>query len=136
MLFDGIASYDPRDPNSVSGPPSRASASLIGGAEGRSPLSLQGITLGVPTESFVAPLDHEVRAAWNAALLVLKEEGAEVIDVDVPFPPMDMYRNIQRPEATLAHMEKGWFPAHIAEYADPTREYLFNGHQFPTLHYL
>ena len=136
MLFDAIASYDPRDPNSVSGPPSKASASLIGGAEGRSPLSLQGITLGVPTESFVAPLDHEVRAAWNAALLVLKEEGAEVVDVDVPFPPMDMYRNIQRPEATLAHMEKGWFPAHIDEYGESTREYLLKGQQLPAIDYL
>src|SRR5229473_5692878 len=118
ILFDAIAKYDPRDPNSVSRPPDKSSATLLSGPEGRGPLSLQGITLGVPTESFVAPLDHEVRAAWNAALLVLKEEGAEVIDVDVPFPPMDMYRNIQRPEATLAHMEKGWFPAHIDEYGE------------------
>lgn len=136
MLFDAIASYDPRDPNSVSGPPSRASASLIGGAEGRSPLSLQGITLGVPTESFVAPLDPEVRAAWNAALLVLKEEGAEVVDIDVPFPPMEMYRNIQSPEATLAHMEKGWFPAHIDEYGESTRENLLKGQQIPAIDYL
>src|SRR2546428_3306507 len=86
ILFDAIARYDPRDPNSVSGPPAKDSASLIGGAEGRGPLSLQGIRLGVPTESFVAPLDPQVRAAWRAALLVLQEEGAELIDVDVPLP--------------------------------------------------
>src|SRR6266446_4165794 len=94
ILFDAIARYDPRDPNSVSGPPAKDSASLIGGAEGRGPLSLQGIRLGVPTESFVAPLDPQVRAAWRAALLVLQEEGAELIDVDVPLPTMEMYRNI------------------------------------------
>src|SRR5258707_7461041 len=29
MVFEAIASYDPRDPNSVSGPPSRASAPLV-----------------------------------------------------------------------------------------------------------
>ncbi len=68
IIFDAIARYDPRDPNSVSGPPAQASASLIGGAEGRGPLSLQGIKLGIPTDSFVAPLDPEVRAAWKAAL--------------------------------------------------------------------
>src|ERR1700680_1422767 len=51
LIFDAIARYDPRDPNSVSGPPAQASASLIGGAEGRGPLSLQGITLGIPVES-------------------------------------------------------------------------------------
>src|ERR1700680_1521415 len=43
ILFDAIASYDPRDPNSVSGPPSRSSTMLISGAEGRGPLSLQGL---------------------------------------------------------------------------------------------
>src|SRR5229473_2193543 len=92
IIFDAIARYDPRDPNSVSGPPAAASASLIGGAEGRGPLSLQGITLGVPRESFVAPLDPEVRAAWQAALRVLQEEGAEIIDVDLPRPTMHTYR--------------------------------------------
>nr|WP_161977354.1 amidase [Dictyobacter kobayashii] len=48
ILFDAIARYDPRDPNSVSGPPSRPAATLIEGAEGRGPLSLQGLRLGIP----------------------------------------------------------------------------------------
>lgn len=139
LIFDAIAQYDPRDPNSVSGPPSRASApssTLIGGVEGRSPLSLQGITLGVPPESFVAPLDPEVRAAWRAALLVLQEEGAEVVDVDVPLPSMSMYRNIQRPEATLAHIQQGWFPARAADYTEQVRENLLKGQQISAIDYL
>jgi len=136
LIFDAIAQYDPRDPNSVSGPPARASASLIGGAEGRSPLSLQGITLGVPPESFVAPLDPEVRAAWRAALLVFQEEGAEVVDVDVPLPSMSMYRNIQRPEATLAHIQQGWFHARAADYTAGVREVLLKGQQIPAVDYL
>src|SRR5205807_6861569 len=106
ILFDAIAGYDPRDPNSVSGPPGQASASLIAGAEGRSPLSLQGLKIGLPPDSFIGPLDPEVRQAWLAAQLVLKEEGAEVGDVDLPRPKMDMYRTIQMPEASLAHMQK------------------------------
>src|SRR5438128_1523262 len=64
ILFDAIAGYDPRDPNSLSGPPGQASATLIGGAEGRSPLSLQGLKIGLPQDSFVGPLDPEVRQAW------------------------------------------------------------------------
>src|SRR2546421_5953641 len=136
IIFDAIARYDPRDPNSVSGPPAAASASLIAGAEGRDPLSLQGIKLGVPAETFVAPLDAEVRAAWQAALLVLKEEGAEVIDVDLPFPTMTMYRNIQRPEATLAHIQKGWLTAHLNEYTEQTRESLLKGQHIPAIDYL
>jgi len=136
IIFDAIARYDPRDPNSISGPPAAASASLIAGAEGRDPLSLQGIKLGVPAETFVAPLDAEVRAAWQAALLVLKEEGVEVVDVDLPLATMTMYRNIQRPEATLAHMQKGWFPAHLNEYTEQTRESLLKGQHIPAIDYL
>ena len=64
IIFDAIARYDPRDPNSVSGPPTapnRYTSTLIGGVEGRGPLSLQGLKIGVPREDFVAPLDPEVR---------------------------------------------------------------------------
>jgi aspartyl-tRNA(Asn)/glutamyl-tRNA(Gln) amidotransferase subunit A len=139
LIFDAIARYDPRDPNSVSGPPALVSApssTLIGGAEGRGPLSLQGVRLGIPPESFVAPLDPEVRAAWRAALLVVKEEGAEVVDVDMPLPSMSMYRNIQRPEATLAHMQRGWFPAHADDYTEQTRESLLKGQQIPAIDYI
>ena len=136
IIFDAIARYDPRDPNSVSGPPAQASASLIGGAEGRGLLSLQGIKLGIPTDSFVAPLDPEVRAAWKAALRVLQEEGAEIINVDIPRPTMLTYRTIQRPEATLAHIQNGWFPARSDDYTAATRESLLKGQHVPAVDYL
>ena len=136
ILFDAIARYDPRDPNSVSGLPGQASASLIGGVEGRGPLSLQGIKLGVPQESFVVSLDPEVRAAWKAALRVLQEEGAEILDVELPHPTMLTYRNIQRPEATFAHIQSGWFPARSDDYTDATRENLIKGQQVLAIDYL
>jgi aspartyl-tRNA(Asn)/glutamyl-tRNA(Gln) amidotransferase subunit A len=139
ILFDAIAKYDPRDPNSVSGPPiapSRYTATLIGGTEGRGPLSLQGLRLGVPQEAFVAPLDPEVRAAWRAALHVLEEEGAEMVDVELPRPTMELYRTIQKPEATLAHMEKGWFPARNDAYTDSVRTRLQEGQAISAVAYL
>ncbi len=136
ILFDAIARYDPRDPNSVSGPPGKASASLIGGAEGRSPLSLQGIRLGVPSESFVAPLDPEVRAAWRGALLVLQEEGAEIIDVELQHPSMETYRTIQMPEASLTHMERGWLTNRLEAYSERTRSRLLQGQTIPAVDYL
>ena len=136
ILFDAIARYDPRDPNSVSGPPGKASATLIGGAEGRGPLSLQGIKLGIPSDSFVAPLDAEVRAAWHAALLVLKEEGVEVVDVELQRPMMDAYRTIQMPEASLAHIEKGWLTTHLEAYSERTRSRLLQGQTIPAVDYL
>ncbi len=136
LLFDAIVGYDPRDPNSVSGPPSRPAATLIAGPEGRSPLSLQGLRLGLPQESFVAPLDPEVRAAWRAALRVLEEEGAAVLDVELARPTMEMYRTIQRPEASLAHLEKGWLTDHLNEYTERTREHLLQGQHIPAVDYL
>ena len=136
ILFDAIAGYDPRDPNSMSGPPGQASATLIGGAEGRSPLSLQGLKIGLPQDSFVGPLDPEVRQAWRAALLVLKEEGAEAVDVELPRPSMDLYRTIQMPEASLAHMQKGWLTDHLDAYTGRTRERLLQGQKIAAVDYL
>ncbi len=136
ILFDAVARYDPRDPNSVSGPPGKASATLIGGTEGRGLISLQGIRLGVPSESFVSPLDPEVRAAWRAALLVLQEEGAELVDVEVQRPMMDTFRTIEMPEASLAHMERGWLTKRLDDYGEITRSRLLQGQTIPAVDYL
>ena len=136
LLFDAIAGYDPRDPNSVSGPPGKASATLIGGAEGRGPLSLQGIKLGKPSEEYVTPLDPEVHAAWHAALLVLQEEGAEVVELKLQPPTMDTYRTIQMPEASLTHMERGWLTEHLNDYTEKTRLRLLQGQTIPAVDYL
>jgi aspartyl-tRNA(Asn)/glutamyl-tRNA(Gln) amidotransferase subunit A len=136
ILFDAVARYDPRDPNSVTGPPGKASATLIGGTEGRGLISLQGIRLGVPSESFVSPLDPEVRAAWRAALLVLQEEGAELVDVEVQRPTMATFRTIEMPEASLAHMERGWLTERLDDYSEITRSRLLQGQTIPAVDYL
>ena len=136
IIFDAIAGYDPRDPNSISGPPSGPTASLIAGPEGRDTLSLQGLALGVPQEAFFAPLDPEVRAAWQAALLVLREEGAEVVDVELPLAAIEVYRTIQKPEASLAHMQKGWLSERRDDYTALTLQRLLEGQQIPAVAYL
>jgi aspartyl-tRNA(Asn)/glutamyl-tRNA(Gln) amidotransferase subunit A len=136
ILFDVIASYDPRDPNSVSGPPGKASARLIVGTEGRDPLSLQGIKLGIPSEAYVAPLDPEVRAAWQGALLVLQEEGAEVLDLELQPPTMNTFRTIEMPEASFVHMERGWLTERLDAYTERTRSRLLQGQTIPAVDYL
>jgi aspartyl-tRNA(Asn)/glutamyl-tRNA(Gln) amidotransferase subunit A len=139
ILFDAIAKYDPRDPNSVSGPPlspNRYTATLIGGAEGRGPLSLQGLKLGIPQDSFVTPLDPQVRQAWRAALRVLEEEGAETVDVELARPTMDLYRTIQMPEASLAHMQTGWLTEHANLYGEAVRARLLQGQTVAAIDYL
>src|SRR5260370_615406 len=136
ILFDAIVQYDPRDPNSVAGPPTRYTSTLIGGTEGRGPVSLEGLKFGIPQDAFVAPLDSQVRNAWQAALHVFEEECVELVDVELPHPTMELYRMIQRPEATLAHIQKGWFPAFQNLYTDNVRVRLIQGQQIAALHYL
>ncbi len=139
ILFDAIAKYDPRDPNSVAGPTStssRSTATLINGVEGRGPMSLQGIKLGIPQESFYAPLHPEVRLLWRAALHVLEEEGAELVDVELPRPTMDLYRTIQMPEATLAHLQKGWLTESLDLYSEVVRSRLVQGQNIAAVDYL
>ncbi len=136
ILFDAIAGYDPRDPNSVSGPPSRSTATLIQNAEDRGPVSLQGLRIGLPQEAFIGPVDSEVQAAWKAALLVLQEGGAEILDVELPRPTMEMYRTIQQPEATLSHQQKGWLTDKLDLYGAGTRKNLLIGQQVLAVDYL
>ena len=137
ILFDAIAKYDPRDPNSVVGPPTTPiTSTLIQGAEGRSPLSLQGLKLGIPQDSFYAPLDPQVRSLWRAALRVLEEEGVELVDVELPRPTMDLYRTIQMPEATLAHTQKGWLTERLDLYGETIRTRLLQGQSITAIDYL
>ena len=90
----------------------------------------------MPQDDFVNPLDPEVRKAWQATLLVLQEEGAELLDVELPRPTMDLYRTIQKPEASLAHMQNGWFPQRSEYYGDVVRARLIEGQQISAVDYL
>jgi len=135
ILFDSIARYDPRDPNSVSRPPSKTHETLTSAGSG-GPLSLQGLRIGIPQDAFVDPLDPEVRLAWRGALLVLKEAGAQVVDVELPRADFSTYRTIQKPEASLAHLEKGWLTKKLDLYGEPTRTRLLEGQEIKAIDYL
>ena len=135
LLFDALAGYDPRDPNSVSRPPDKIH-DLLNKEQTGAPVSLQGIKLGVPQDDFVGALDPEVRLAWRGALMVLKEAGAKVIDVELPRIDFAAYRGVQKPEATLAHLEKGWLNEKLDLYGEPTRTRLLEGQEIKAVEYL
>jgi aspartyl-tRNA(Asn)/glutamyl-tRNA(Gln) amidotransferase subunit A len=135
IIFDSIATYDPRDPNSISRPAGQTQ-SILGGEQAHSSLTLQGLKLGIPQDDAVDPLDPEVRQAWRSAVLVLQEAGAQVCDVRLPHAAMELYRTIQKPEATLAHMERGWLREKQELYSEITRTRLLNGLQISAVDYL
>jgi aspartyl-tRNA(Asn)/glutamyl-tRNA(Gln) amidotransferase subunit A len=97
---------------------------------------LQGLKIGVPQTEFVGALDPEVRLAWKGAIMALKEAGAQVSDVVLPLASFDTYRGVQKPEATLAHLEKGWLSERLDLYGEPTRTRLLEGQEIKAVDYL
>jgi aspartyl-tRNA(Asn)/glutamyl-tRNA(Gln) amidotransferase subunit A len=134
-LFDTIAHYDPHDPNSISYPPPKT-YEMLHSNDLQGSLSIQGLRLGVPQDAFVDPLDPEVRLAWRSSLLVLKEAGAQVNALELPRATFATYRTIQKPEASLAHMEKGWLDERLELYGEPTRTRLLEGQTIKAVDYL
>lgn len=76
LMMNAISGYDPKDSTSVSRETPDFTASLAKG--------LQGIRVGVPQEYFGEGLDPEVRAVVTHGVDVLRDAGAEIIEVSLP----------------------------------------------------
>ena len=76
LVLGAIAGHDPRDSTSVETPVPDYAAALTG--------DVRGLRLGVPREYFVAGMEPGVEAAVRAALLLMRELGAEIVDVSLP----------------------------------------------------
>src|SRR6202045_2863922 len=76
LLLGLMAGADPDDPTAVAGPlPDYAAAT-------REPI--KGLTIGVPTAFYVDDLDPEVAGMLEATMAVLRREGANVVQVELP----------------------------------------------------
>ena len=71
-----MAGADPSDPTAVAGPLPDYTAATTG--------SIKGLTIGVPAAFYVDDLDAEVAAVLDATIAVLKREGANVVQVELP----------------------------------------------------
>jgi aspartyl-tRNA(Asn)/glutamyl-tRNA(Gln) amidotransferase subunit A len=76
LLLGTISGYDSRDSTSLDTPVPDYVAALDGG--------VQGLRIGVPQEYFVEGMQPEVAAAVRAALVMLADLGAEVVEVSLP----------------------------------------------------
>ena len=76
LLLGLMAGADPEDPTAVAGPLPDFAAAATG--------SIKGLTIGVPTAFYVDDLDAEVAAALDATMAVLKREGANIVQVELP----------------------------------------------------
>jgi aspartyl-tRNA(Asn)/glutamyl-tRNA(Gln) amidotransferase subunit A len=76
LLLGLIAGADPEDPTAVTGPVPDYSAAITE--------SVKGLTIGVPSAFYVDDLDSEVAGILEATVAVLKREGANVVQVELP----------------------------------------------------
>ena len=76
LIMNSLAGHDPRDSTSVNRPVPDYTAALSEG--------LAGMRIGVPEEYFGEGLDPEVdRAVWDG-IAMLRDAGAEIVDVRLP----------------------------------------------------
>ncbi|MBC7252162.1 MAG: Asp-tRNA(Asn)/Glu-tRNA(Gln) amidotransferase subunit GatA [Anaerolineae bacterium] len=76
LLLSVIAGHDPRDSTSVDEPVPDYLSALVP--------NVRGMRLGVPREYFIEGIQPEVEAAVRAAIALLAEMGAEVVDISLP----------------------------------------------------
>jgi aspartyl-tRNA(Asn)/glutamyl-tRNA(Gln) amidotransferase subunit A len=73
-MLSVIAGHDPRDSTSLADPPA--------GPVGR---GLKGLRVGVPRSLIGDGVDAHVRSAFNGAIDLMREEGAEMVEIALPY---------------------------------------------------
>lgn len=76
LVLQVIAGHDPRDGTSATVPVPDYQAGLTG--------DLRGLRVGVPREYFVEGMEPGVEQATREAIAVLRDQGAEVIELSLP----------------------------------------------------
>jgi aspartyl-tRNA(Asn)/glutamyl-tRNA(Gln) amidotransferase subunit A len=76
LLLDLMAGADPDDPTAIAGP--------LPDYSGATRQAIKGLRIGVPSAFYVDDLDPEVARVLDETLAVLKAEGAEIAQVELP----------------------------------------------------
>lgn len=104
LVLQAIAGYDAADFSSVPVPVPDFRAALIG--------DIGGLKVGIPRSTMWGLLDDEVRAAADAALTVLADLGATLVEIDLPdhmsaigLPGTPGYFSLGITESKFAHRE-------------------------------
>ena len=77
LLLQAMAGYDPLDRCSVQRDVPDFTAALDGG--------VKSLRFGIPTDYYFAGADPEVKAAVEQAIQLLADQGAEVLEVSIPY---------------------------------------------------
>jgi aspartyl-tRNA(Asn)/glutamyl-tRNA(Gln) amidotransferase subunit A len=128
LLTGLMAGADPEDPTASSLPvPDYMAAAK---------LPVKGLKIGVPTAFYVDDLDAEVARALDETLAVLKQEGAEIVKVDLP-DQRQLTAACQFVLATeAASLHKRWMIERPQDYGAQVLMRLQNGLAIPAVSYL
>ncbi|NTU86226.1 MAG: Asp-tRNA(Asn)/Glu-tRNA(Gln) amidotransferase subunit GatA, partial [Chloroflexales bacterium] len=77
LVLGAIAGHDPRDGTSSTMPVPDYTAALSG--------NVRGLRVGVPREYFVEGMEPGVEAATREAIAALADQGAELVEVSLPY---------------------------------------------------
>jgi len=104
----------------------------------RNKSALKHFVFGIPKEFFLDALDPEVRSAYEAAIELLRKQGASVKPISLPrFAESEEAGNlIAWVEATVYHQHAGWFPTRVAEYSPDVYKRLEMGMKVTAVDYL
>jgi len=94
--------------------------------------------LGIPREFVPDPLSIDVYLIFEAAVRLLKKQGAFVKEISLPLlnETEDAGNQIAWAEATHYHQQAGWFPSRSADYGDDVRSRLEMGAKVSATAYL
>jgi aspartyl-tRNA(Asn)/glutamyl-tRNA(Gln) amidotransferase subunit A len=76
IMLENMAGFDPKDATSLDMPVPNWEAALSG--------DLKGKTVGIPKEYRLDGIDPDIDAMWDAGIAMLKDAGAEVIEISLP----------------------------------------------------
>jgi aspartyl-tRNA(Asn)/glutamyl-tRNA(Gln) amidotransferase subunit A len=76
IMLENMAGFDPKDATSLNMPVPDWEAALSG--------DLKGKTVGIPKEYRLEGIDPDIDAMWDAGIAMLKDAGAEVVDISLP----------------------------------------------------
>jgi aspartyl-tRNA(Asn)/glutamyl-tRNA(Gln) amidotransferase subunit A len=128
VLLGLMAGADPHDPTAISGPLPDFAAAATG--------SIKGLTIGVPTAFYVDDLDSEVAGALDATIAMLKREGANIVQVELPDQRQltGAAQLVLAVEAAAFH--KRWMIERPQDYGPQVLMRLQNGLAIPGVSYL
>lgn len=128
LLLGLMAGADPEDPTAIGGPLPDYTAAVQ--------RPVKGLTIGIPTAFYVDDLDPEVARIVDDTVAVLKREGADVVQVELP----DQRQLTAASQLVLAveaaAFHKRWMIERPQDYGPQVLMRLQNGLAVPAVSYL